>query len=163
MTAKSEKKNECEKKLLDAETKAQEYLDMARRVQADFENYRKRTAKENDEFRKYASADVVAEILTIADDMERALSFAEDSELKNGIKAIHNNLIKLLQSRGVTEIDVSGKFDPNVHEALCTCEGENDNDIVEVFQKGYRMGDRILRCPKVKVTKAKQEEGEQDV
>jgi len=162
MTAKSEKKLECEKKIEDAEAKAQEYLDMARRVQAEFENFRKRSMKENDEFKKFATADIAADILTVADDLERALAHADDgSELANGVKAIHSNLMKLLQSRGITEIDASGKFDPNCHEALCICEGENDNEITEVFQKGYRMDNRILRYSKVKVTKTKQQEGDE--
>jgi len=162
MTAKSEKKLECETKLEESEAKAQEYLDMARRVQAEFENFRKRSVKENEEFKKFATADIASEILTIADDLERALSHADaDDELVKGVRAIHSNLMKLLQSRGITEIDASGMFDPNCHEALCICDGEKDNEITEVFQKGYRMDNRILRYSKVKVTKTKQQEGDE--
>jgi molecular chaperone GrpE len=161
MTAKTEKKNESDKRLEESEAKAQEYLDLAKRVQADFENFRKRSVKENDEFRRFAAADMASEILTVADDLERALMHANDGSLADGVRAIHSNLMKILQSRGITEIDASGKFDPNCHEALCTCDGENDNDITEVFQKGYRMDNRILRYSKVKVTKTKEKGGDE--
>ena len=162
MTGKSEKKQSCAERLKESEAKAEEYLDMARRLQADFDNFRKRTAKENEEFRKYAAADMAAEILTIADDLERALGHADpETELAKGVGAIQTNLMKLLSARGITEIPTDGKFDPNCHEALCVCDGETDDMIKEVFQKGYRMGDRILRYSKVMVTKAKQEGEEQ--
>lgn len=143
----------------EAQAKADEYLDMARRVQADFENYRKRVQKENEEFRKYASADVLTELLDLSDDLERAMVFAdEESELAKGLRGIQSNLNKLLLSRGVTEIPCDGKFDTDRHEAMCVQEGETDGDITEVFQKGYLMGDRVLRYSKVMVTKAKKEE-----
>ena len=162
VTGKSEKKPSCAKKLEESEAKAQEYLDMARRLQADFENLKKRTAKELDDFKKYATADMVNEILTVMDDLERALKHADqESELAKGVSAIHANLMKVLVSRGLSEIPTEGKFDPNCHEALCVCDGEEDGTIREVFQKGYRMGDRILRYSKVMVTKAKQEGEEQ--
>lgn len=168
MTGKSEKKKpekedgedveQLKAQLAEAQAKADEYLDMARRVQADFENFRKRTLKENEEFRKYASADVLSELLNISDDLERALEHAdEESELTKGLIGIGANLAKLLQSRGITEIPCDGKFDTNCHEAMCVTEGEEDGDITEVFQKGYRMGDRVLRYSKVMVTKAKKE------
>lgn len=173
MTGKSEKKkqdkaetDETEQlrtQLSEAQAKADEYLDMARRIQAEFENFRKRTEKENEEFRKYASADILAELLNISDDLERAMEHADqDSELTKGLNGIQHNLNKLLQSKGITEIPCDGKFDANCHEALCVKEGEEDGDIVEVFQKGYRMNDRVLRYSKVMVTKAKKD-GEQNV
>ena len=173
MTGKSVKKDGGEKKLADmesnikdmeskaieAEAKASEYLDAARRLQADFDNYRKRTEKEKEEFKRYAIADIAIEILTIADDLDRALSFTkQDSELASGVKAIQANLMKVLTSRGITEIEITERFDPNCHEALCVCEGDTDGEITEVFQKGYRMGDRILRYAKVKVTRIKEGE-----
>jgi len=168
VTGKSEKKSkpECGEnakthdlgaELAEARAKADEYLDMARRVQADFENYRKRTEKENAEFRKYASADVLAEILNILDDMDRALEHAEESELTAGLKGIRSNMNKLLQSRNVTEIPCDCKFDANIHEAMCVTDGAEDGDITEVFQKGYRMNDRVLRYAKVAVTKKKKD------
>lgn len=172
MTGKSEKKKqdkaeseteELRSQLAEAQARSDEYLDMARRLQAEFENFRKRTEKENEEFRKYASADILTELLNISDDLERALEHADqDSELTKGLNGIQHNLNKLLQSKGITEITCDGKFDANCHEALCVQEGEEDGNIVEVFQKGYKMNEKVLRYSKVMVTKAKKD-GEQNV
>ena len=145
--------------IAEANAKAEMYLDMARRLQADFDNYRKRNQKDMEEFRKFAGEGLVKEILTIVDDMDRALRTTnEDTEFVRGIKGIRQNLIKILEGNGVTEIPTDGKFDPNLHEALCIEESDTDNEIVEVFQKGYRMHDRVIRYSKVKVTKIKESE-----
>lgn len=174
MTGKSEKKKQekagsdeeteqLKVQLADALAKSEEYLDLARRIQAEFENFRKRTERENEEFRKYASADILTELLNINDDLERALEHADqDSELTKGLNGIQHNLSKLLQSKGITEISCDGKFDANCHEALCVQEGEEDGNIVEVFQKGYTMNGKVLRYSKVMVTKAKKD-GEENV
>jgi molecular chaperone GrpE len=141
----------------EANAKAEEYLNMAARLQADFDNFRKRTEKENEEFRKYATGGMAKSLLTILDDMDRALGTADDeSELVIGIRGIRNNLMKLLEENGITEISTDCKFDPNLHEALCAVEADTDGEIAEVFQKGYRLNDRIIRYPKVKVTKKKE-------
>ncbi|MCL1984227.1 MAG: nucleotide exchange factor GrpE [Methanomassiliicoccaceae archaeon] len=164
MTERSENemKEETEDPLTAAERKADENLNMAKRIQADFDNYRKRTQKENEEFRKFAAETLISDILSVMDDLERALSHApENDDLTIGVDGIRNNLMKILVSRGVSEIRTDGKFDPNIHEALCAGPGEEDNDITEVFQKGYRIGDRVLRYAKVKVTKKGTKEGEQ--
>lgn len=140
--------------LKEAKEQAERYLDMARRLQADFDNFRKRTQKENDEFRKYANEEMAKELLNIVDDMDRALATAkEESDLVVGIRGIRQNLMKILESRGLTEIPTDGGFDPAVHEALCTVDGDTDGEIAEVFQKGYRMNGRVIRYSKVKVTK----------
>ena len=166
MTEKSKKKKDEDAEgasedmtdaLAEANAKADEYLNMARRLQADFDNFRKRTERENDEFRKFAAAGIVKSLLTIADDMDRALSTAGGgTELAAGIRGIRQNLMKILEENGLTEIPTNCKFDPNLHEALCTVEADTDGDIAEVFQKGYRLHDRIIRYPKVKVTKKKE-------
>lgn len=165
MTGKSRNKDAEEKEadtaLAEAQAKADEYLDIARRLQADFDNFRKRTEKENEEFRKYANEGLVKELLTIVDDLDRALSSTdEDTDLVKGIKGIRYNLAKILESNGLSEIPTDGKFDPAVHEALCIVNGEEDGNIAEVFQKGYRMNDRVVRYSKVKVTKKTEEEKE---
>ena len=158
---------EAAERLAEAEKKAADNLDMAMRIQADFDNFRKRTLKENEEFRKYASESVISEMLGIVDDLERALAHADkDNGLTVGVNAIRQNLMKILVSKGLTEIPAEGKFDPNVHEALCTVPGEEEGNIAEVFMKGYRIGDRVLRYAKVKVTKkqidnGRSKEGEQ--
>ena len=168
MTEKSRKKKEEDAEvasedttdaLAEANAKAEEYLNMARRLQADFDNFRKRTEKENDEFRKFALCGMAVSLLTIVDDMDRALGTAgEETELVTGVRRIRQNLMKVLEENGLTEIATDCKFDPNIHEALCTIEADTEGDIAEVFQKGYRLNDRIIRYPKVKVTKKKERE-----
>lgn len=134
---------------------------MAQRIQADFDNYRKRTQKENAEFKQFATADIITDILTIIDDFDRAIASAkEDSEFVSGVKGIRYNLMKTVESRGVKEIPAEGKFDPNFHEAFAVAEGEEDDMIAEVFQKGYTLNGKVLRYAKVKVTKKKEEEPE---
>ena len=171
MTGKSEKKDapedgeqeELVKKLEEAETKAGEYLQMAQRIQADFENFRKRTQRENEEFKAFATAGLLSEMLSIVDDLDRALEHAgEENDFVAGVRRIRQNLMKILESKGLTEIPAEGKFDPNCHEALCVVEADTDGEIAEVFQKGYRIGDKVLRYSKVKVTKKKEDkiEGE---
>jgi len=162
MTGKSGKKAEIREEqndlLIEANAKAEEYLDMARRLQADFDNFRRRNQKEMEEFRKYASESMAKEVLTIVDDMERALQNTnEDTEFVRGIKGIRQNLVKILESNGMTEIPTDGKFDPDLHEALCATESDTDGDIAEVFQKGYRMNDRVIRYSKVRVTRINNE------
>ena len=142
--------------LAEAQAKADEYLDMARRIQADFDNYRRRTQRDNEEFRNFATAGLINELLTVVDDFDRALSVADGSEVFiNGVKGIRQNLMKLLESKGLTEIDASGKFDPNYHEALCAVEADEPGMVAEVFQKGYLLNGKVLRFAKVKVTKKK--------
>ena len=175
MTGKSEKKEkkapeqpdaveELQKKLEEAENKAAEYLQMAQRLQADFDNFRKRTQRENEEFKAFATAGLISELLTIEDDLDRALDNAkEENDFVIGVRGIRQNLMKVLESKGLTEIPTDGKFDPNCHEALCIVEADTDGEIAEVFQKGYRLGNKVLRYSKVKVTKKRsetQEEGE---
>ena len=168
MTAKSEKKEkkpeksdameELQKKLDEAEAKAGEYLQMAQRLQADFDNFRKRTQRENEEFKAFATTGLISELLTIEDDLDRALDSAkEENDFVIGVRGIRQNLMKVLESKGLTEIPTDGKFDPNCHEALCIVEADTDGDIAEVFQKGYRLGDKVLRYSKVKVTKKRSE------
>ena len=138
----------------EAQELADKSLDMARRLQADFDNYRKRTARENEEFRKYACAGIVTDLLNIVDDLDRALEHAkEDDDLTVGIRGVRANLMKVLESNGLKEIPADGKFDPNYHEALCTVEGEEDDMVAEVLQKGYTLNGKVIRYTKVKVTR----------
>lgn len=138
----------------EAQELADKYLDMARRLQADFDNYRKRIARENEEFRKYACAGIVTDLLNIVDDLDRALEHAkEDDDLTVGIRGVRANLMKVLESNGLKEIPADGKFDPNYHEALCTVEGEEDDMVAEVLQKGYTLNGKVIRYTKVKVTR----------
>jgi molecular chaperone GrpE len=166
MTDKSKEKDEAEQQepqeefkieedpLAEAQAQAERYLDMARRLQADFDNYRKRTQKENEEFRKFACSSIVSDLLTVVDDLDRALEHAgEETDLVKGIRGVRANLMKILEANGLQEIPADGKFDPNLHEALCTVDGEEDDMVAEVFQKGYTLNGKVLRYSKVKVTK----------
>ena len=140
--------------LAEAQAKAEEYLDMARRVQADFDNYRKRSEKEKQDYKAFATADLLSDLLTIVDDLDRALEHnTDDNDFVTGVKSVRKNLMKVLESKGLKEIDTSGKFDPNYHEAFASVEADTDGDIAEVFQKGYCIGTRVLRTAKVKITK----------
>ncbi len=158
MTDKSEEteavEGTVEEKLAEAQAQADRYLDMARRLQADFDNFRKRTQRDNEDFRKYACSSIVGELLTVVDDLDRALEQAgEETEFVKGIRGVRANLIKVLESNGLQEISVDGRFDPEFHEALCTMDGEEDGLVAEVFQKGYTLNGKVLRYSKVKVTK----------
>ena len=150
-----------EELLQEAEVKAAENLDLAKRIQADYDNYRKRAQREMEDFRKFATEGMVLELLEILDDLERALQ-SEDAKgpFAEGVRGIHVNLKKLLESKGLREIPSDGIFDPRLHDCLLTCEGEEDGRIAEVYQKGYYLGPRVLRCAKVKVTAAPKKNGE---
>ena len=108
-------------------------------------------------YRAFATADLMGDLLSIVDDFDRALEHADpESDIAIGVNGIRKNLMKVLESKGLKEIDATGKFDPNYHEALCTVEAETEGDVAEVFQKGYCIGNRVLRYTKVKVTKKKE-------
>lgn len=166
MTDKSKKKDAEQAEaiadeLAEAKAEAEKYLDMARRLQADFDNFRKRTQRENEEYRKFACSSVLSDLLTIVDDLDRALEHAgEETEFVKGIRGVRANMMKVLEANGLTEIPADGKFDPDRHEALCTVEGDEDGDIAEVFQKGYMLNGKVLRYSKVKVTKKREESEE---
>jgi molecular chaperone GrpE len=146
------------KKQKEENKKLQEELDMTKdrllRVTAEYDNYRKRTVKEKEGIYSDAYVDVLKEIIPILDNLERAIA-ADGSieDLKKGIemtiKGCQDSFIKL----GVEEIDDSGEFDPNVHNAVMHVDDENlgKNVIAEVFQKGYKKDDKIIRHTMVKV------------
>ncbi len=138
----------------EAEAKAEKYLDMARRLQADFDNYRKRMERDNAEFKKFACSSIITDLLTVVDDLDRALGYVkEETDFVVGIRGVRTNLMKVLESNGLKEIPADGDFDPNYHEALCVVEGDEDDKVAEVFQKGYTLNGKVLRYSKVKVTK----------
>ncbi|MFP4196747.1 MAG: nucleotide exchange factor GrpE [Methanomassiliicoccales archaeon] len=138
--------------------RAKEYLDAAKRIQAEFDNYKKRLQREKEQKVQEANEKLICEFLSIMDDFERAIQ-AQDGgkEFQEGIRKIHNNILNLLEHYGVSEIEMDDQFNPELHEALSVGEGE-DGRILEVYQKGYRMGNRILRCPKVKVGRSTEKE-----
>jgi molecular chaperone GrpE len=130
------------------------YLDLAQRVQADFENYRKRAAREQERLVAHAHERLVRELLPILDDLERALEAAErheEAQLVEGVKLVEQSLRNALGKEGLAEIDTDGAFDPHVHEALLTKPGNGTEpgSVLEVVQRGYRVGDRVVRPAKV--------------
>jgi len=131
-----------------------EYLGLLQRVQADFENYRKRAAREQERLVAHAHERLVRELLPILDDLERALEAAEQHEeakLVEGVQLVEQSLRRVLAKEGVAEIETEGTFDPHVHEALLTKPGDgaDSGSVLEVVQRGYRVGDRVVRPAKV--------------
>lgn len=125
------------------------------RLYAEYDNYRKRTSKEKIEAYGDAAAKTIAEILPAIDNFERALDAETDDEsYKNGIRMIFNQLQDILKKIGVTEIEALNQpFDPKIHSAIKQIDDENfgENTVCQVFQKGYRLGDRIIRHSMVAV------------
>jgi molecular chaperone GrpE len=143
---------------LDAEAKRDEYLADLQRVAADFDNYRKRVAREQEAFAARATASLVERLLPVVDDLERALDAAEhheEAKVIEGVRLTRDALLAALQGEGLEEIDADGAFDPHVHEALLSqpsAEGVEPGSILQVVQRGYRLGDRVLRPARVVVS-----------
>src|SRR5437868_14597979 len=136
------------------EDAAVEVDDRLLRLAADFDNYKKRAARERDEYVTRANERLLKELLPILDDLERALKSAEqheEAQLEEGVRLVHRSLASLLQRNGVEEIATEGKFDPHVHEALLAqpSEEKEQGDVLDVIQKGYTLGDRVVRPARV--------------
>lgn len=162
---KKEEKIECEEQVLDstqleeankraeeAEAKYAEANDKFLRTLAEYDNFRKRTAKERDGIYADAYMDAVKNILPVIDDIERITAFASDDKMGEGINLIIASMKETLNKMGVTEIEAK-TFDPNFHNAVMHIDDEllGEGEIVEVFQKGYLYGDRVIRYAMVKV------------
>jgi molecular chaperone GrpE len=141
----------------------EELIDTLQRLQADFDNFRKRAARDQEALVARAGERIVKELLPVLDDLERALEAAEQHEeakLEEGVKLVHRQLEQLLQREGLASVETDGKFDPHVHEALLTQPSASDEgSVIEVLQKGYRLGDRVLRPARVVVAGPKEEPG----
>jgi molecular chaperone GrpE len=147
-----------EEEMLEATEEASEpenYLALAQRVQADFENYRKRAAREAAAAGDRAKSGLIRELLPIVDNLERALASAEDGEqhLAEGVRLVHSELIAVLERNGIQPFDPAGeKFDPSEHEALSVREGEEPGVVLDVVEKGYRANGTVLRPARVVVS-----------
>lgn len=146
------------KKLKEENAKLKEELDSTKdtllRLRAEYDNYRKRTTKEKESIYADAYIDVVKEILPIIDNLERAMAAEGNVEdLKKGVEMTMKGCNDAFTKLGIEEIDASGEFDPNLHNAVMHIEDENfdKNVIAEVFQKGYKKGDKVIRHTMVKV------------
>jgi molecular chaperone GrpE len=134
-----------------------EYLDLARRAQADFENYRKRAAREAAAAGERAKSGLVRELLPIVDNLERALASAGDSErhLAEGVQLVHAELLAVLERNGIEQFDPRGdRFDPGEHEALSMRaeDGAEPGVVLDVMEKGYRSNGNVLRPARVVVS-----------
>jgi molecular chaperone GrpE len=133
-------------------------LNDLKRVAAEFENYRKRAARDQADLAVRANERLVKALLPVLDDLGRALDAAEEHEeakLEEGVRLVHRQLSELLRKEGLAEIETDGEFDPYVHEALLTQPSEApEGSVIDVVQKGYRLGERVLRPARVVVAAA---------
>ena len=137
-----------------------ELLDTLQRLQAEFDNYRKRAARDQQSLVARAHERLVKELVPVVDDLERALEAAEaheEAKLEEGVALVARSLGDILRKEGLEEIPIEGKFDPHVHEALLSQPAEaEEGSILEVIQKGYRLGDRVIRPARVVIAAAPQ-------
>ena len=141
--------------LKEAQAKVEEYLNLAQRVQADFENFRRRTKATRAEAFEDGAREFIKQLLPVVDNLERATQQeTSDENLMTGVKMISKQLMDALEKRGVTVIDRPGeKFDPNLENAVMqgTADEGEPGTVCAVLQKGYKMGDFVLRHAMVKV------------
>ena len=125
------------------------------RTAAEFDNYRKRMDRERRDLAEYTAGEAIKDLLPIIDNLERALqASALDDPLRKGVELIHKQMLEILRRRGVIPIEALGAdFDPNVHEAVTQEESaqHRDGEVMEELQRGYKVGDRLLRPAMVKV------------
>lgn len=151
----SPREEALEQQLQAAKTQREEYLNLAQRVQADFENFKRRNQSVRADAYDEGKREVIIGFLPILDNMERALAAeAEESPLKSGVEMVYRQMLDMLGKFGVTEIDCHGKpFDPENANAMMQVQREDmePGTVCDVMQKGYRMGDRVLRYAMVQV------------
>ena len=150
----------------DARRKAEEYLADLRRVAADFDNYRKRVARDAELQAVHAAESLVRELLPVLDNLERALDASdhhEEAKVAEGVHLVRQQLIDLLHKRGLEPIEAEpgGAFDPHLHEALSHQPSDQpEGRIAVVWQRGYRLGSRVVRPSRVVVSSGVAEEPE---
>ncbi|HEY2776577.1 MAG TPA: nucleotide exchange factor GrpE [Gaiellaceae bacterium] len=136
-----------------AQKERDDYLDALQRLKAEFDNYRKRVARDQQELAARAHERLVRELVPVLDDLERALEFAaahEEAQLEDGVRLVHRALADALAKEGLAEIPTEGKFDPHTQEALLSQPSEaEEGTVIQVLQKGYVLGDRVLRPARV--------------
>ncbi|MBN2112371.1 nucleotide exchange factor GrpE [Candidatus Woesearchaeota archaeon] len=163
----AEKKKQENKKTAEEKTQepekpkdsTKELIETLQRVQADFENYKKRVEKEKKEFTKIACSGIISEILPILDTFELALKNTDDKEeFTKGVEMIYSQLFSTLEKIGLKPIESEGKkFDPYLHEALMQEESDKEEGtVIEEFQKGYLLNGKVIRHSKVKISKKKE-------
>ena len=157
---------ELEQRIAELEAELEERVGDLKRVAADFDNYRKRAARDQESLVARAHERLVKELLPVLDDLERALDAAaehEEAKLEEGVRLVHRELSQVLSKEGLVAIETDGKFDPHEHEALLTQPSDaEEGAIVQVVQKGYRLGDRVLRPARVVVSSGSGKRGDAD-
>ena len=145
-------------KLNEKTKKCEEYFELLQRTAAEFDNYKKRTVKEKDALYSEATSDAIASFLPVVDNIERAVQAAETNgdikSLKDGIELVYRQFKDVMQKLGVEEIKCLGEsFDPNLHNAVMHIEDDScgENVVVDEFQKGYILKDKVIRHSMVKV------------
>lgn len=150
--------DESAEALAKAEAEAADWRDKYLRLQAEFDNYRKRTLKEKMSLVESGGENVIKALLPVVDDVDRALAAMEKSDdveaLRGGVRLISQKFNEVMRQQGVNEIEAVGKeFDVDVHEAVARfpIDGKNSGEIIDVVQKGYKLGDKVIRYAKVVV------------
>jgi molecular chaperone GrpE len=159
---------QMEKDLEKARLEASEYLDVLKRLKAEFDNFRKRMLKEQSEFLKLAATQIILQLLPVVDNFERALAHKVQpdklDEYMSGWQLVYSQLLDVLHKEGLKEIEaVNVAFDPLKHEAMLqvATDAVPEGHIVEVLEKGYELKGRVIRPAKVKVAVSKEKSGEQ--
>ena len=133
-----------------------EYLDALQRLKAEFDNYRKRAARDRSDLIARSTEGLVKDLVPVLDDLERALEAAAEHEaatLEDGVRLVHRALADTLTRQGLVEVAVEGVFDPHTQEALLSQPSpEPEGTVLQVVQKGYRLGDRVLRPARVVIS-----------
>lgn len=131
------------------------------RLAADFENFKKRSAREREQIIRFANEQFALQILDILDNFERALK-SEDADLKEGLSRIHKLFLSILERNGITPIECThARFNPNEHEAIASIPSEHEEGIiVDEVCRGYCMHDKVIRCAKVVVSQGKEQQSE---
>lgn len=153
----SEKEKDVKEELDNLKKERDKYKEKYLRKLAEFDNFRKMMEKEIEKEKKILEAGIIKEFLEPYESLEKAIEY--DKNLNDGIKLVYKNMKKILEKHNVKEIKAKGKkFNPNLHEAIGVVDGEEDNIVMEEYQRGYMIGDMVLRHSKVIVSKKRGEE-----
>ena len=156
VTLKNEELEKLKEDLEKQEAETQEYISLSQRLQADFENFKKITDKQNKEIIKFANQNIIKEFLDCYEDFGRALEVENNENLREGIELTYNKFKDILKKEGVEEIPAKGeKFDLNKHEALMVQASDDVENgyVIEELMKGYMYKDKVLKYSKVIVCK----------
>ena len=159
-----------QEEIVQARKERDEYLDLLQRFKADFENYKKRAQKQEDNNVRISSERIIARIFDPFEDISRAIKFAEDNKSEtvplDGITIIYNKLLRIMEDEGLVFIDPKHgeSFDPKYHEAVCLDESGNHepNKIVQKFDKGYKIKEKVVKAAKVMVSSEREEKIEEE-